>query len=296
LRPTIALLGTGSMGAPIAGNLLAEGFGVAVWNRTPAKAEPLGDEGARLASSPADAAKGAEVLLTMLADGGAVNEVMTGPGSPLETLAPGSVWIQMSTVGVAWTTRFADLASAHRLEFVDAPVSGSVGPAREGGLLVLASGLDEVRASLQGVFDAIGHKTLWLGPAGTGTRLKLVLNNWLAAQVEAVAETIALTDALGLDPHLFPETIADGPLASAYALAKAEGMIAGEFDAGFALRLASKDVGLALDAAEAQGLDLPLTSAVARRWEEAIAAGHADDDVSSVVATARVRTRVGHGG
>jgi len=279
---TVAVLGTGSMGAPIARNLLAAGFPVSVWNRTAARAAPLVNDGARLAPSPADAAKNADVVLTMLTDGAAVQETMSGPGGALQAMRTGSVWIQMATVGLDWITRLIGLAAEHDVELVDAPVSGSDGPAREGKLIVLASGPDQARAKVQAIFDAIGRQTLWLGPTGQGTRMKLVLNNWLVAQVEAVAETVALTQALGLDPHLFPEAIDDAPLGSSYAVAKARAMISGDYTPGFALRLAFKDATLALDAAKELGLRLPLTAALAPRWQQAIADGHPNDDVSSV--------------
>jgi 3-hydroxyisobutyrate dehydrogenase len=288
-RTTVAVLGTGSMGAPIARNLLAAGLAVSVWNRTTARAAPLVDDGARLASSPAEAAKNADVVLTMLADGAAVEEAMSGSGEALEAMRPGAVWIQMATVGVAWTGRFFGLAEEHDVRLVDAPVSGSDGPAREGQLIVLASGPDEARARVQVIFDAIGRQTLWLGPTGQGTRMKLVLNNWLVTQVEAVAETVALSEALGLDPHLFPEAIDGAPLGSPYAVMKARAMISGDYTPGFALRLAFKDATLALDAAQELGLDLPLTDALTARWREAIADGHANDDVSSVFAEAAPR-------
>jgi 3-hydroxyisobutyrate dehydrogenase len=284
--PVVAVLGTGRMGEPIARNLLAAGYEVAIWNRTAARAAPLGRVGAVLAASPAEAVKDAGVVLTMLADGAAVNAAMRGPSGALEAMRPGSVWVQMSTVGLDWIERLATLAHEHGIEFVDAPVSGSDGPARERQLVVLASGPDGARAPVQPIFEAIGRRTLWLGPAGQGTRLKLVLNNWLATQVESVSETIALAEALGLDAHLFIDAIADGPLGSTYAVTKGRAMLAGEFDPGFALRLAFKDVGLALDAAREQELELPVTSALAPRWQHAIADGYADDDVSAVIAEA----------
>jgi 3-hydroxyisobutyrate dehydrogenase len=288
-RPAIAVLGTGRMGAPIARNLLAAGFEVSVWNRTAGRAAPLVADGARRSSTPADAAEGVDVALTMLADGAAVNEAMSGSAGALASLRPGSVWIQMATVGDEWTGRLAALASENNVAFIDAPVSGSDGPAREGRLIVLASGAEGARAQVQPIFDAIGGKTLWLGPAGNGTRLKLVLNDWLASLTEGVAETIALTEALGLDPKVFIEAIDDGPLASPYAVAKARAALAGELDPGFALRLAFKDVGLALEAARERGLGLPITEAIARRWQEAIADGHADEDVAAVIAVASPR-------
>jgi 3-hydroxyisobutyrate dehydrogenase len=283
-RATVAVLGTGSMGAPIARNLLAAGFSVTVWNRTAARAAPLADDGARLASTPADAAQDADVVLTMLADGAAVEGAMSGPGGALESMRPGSVWIQMATVGLDWIGQLLELAAGHGVELVDAPVSGSDGPAREAKLIVLASGSDEARTRVHAIFDAIGRETLWLGPTGGGTRMKLVLNNWLVAQIEAVAETVALTQVLGLDPRLFPEAIDDAPMGSPYAVAKAQAMISGDYTPGFALRLAFKDATLALDAAQELGLSLPLTTALATRWRQAIADGHANDDVSSVFA------------
>jgi len=283
---TIAVLGTGRMGAPITRNLLEAGFRVSVWDRRPASAVALTGSGARVASSPAEAVRDAEVVLTMVADGAATEELMSGPDGALESLRPGAIWIQMATVGLDWTGRLAARAAEHEIEFVDAPVSGSDGPARDGELVVLASGPANLGPILEPVFSAIGRKTLWLGEAGHGTRLKLLLNNWLVTQVEAAAETIALAEALGLEPDLFTDTLADSPLGSPFAIAKGRAMIAGDFAPAFALRHAFKDVGLALDAAHVNGLELPMTIAVAGRWGEAIAYGHGDEDVSAVVKVA----------
>lgn len=285
-RPTVAVFGTGRMGTPIARNLLAAGFPVVVWDRTIAGAAPLAEVGAVVAPSPAEAAQHSDVVLTMLPDGDAVLEVMGESGGALAAMRPGSVWIQMGTIGIEWIERFAALATDKRVELVDAPVSGSDGPARERQLVVLASGPETARPRVQPVFDAIGRATVWLGPAGNGTGLKLALNSWLAAQVEGVAEAIALTDALGLDARLFVDTIADGPLGSPYAVAKARAMLEGNFEPGFALRLAFKDIGLALAAARSRQVELPLSDAIARRWEKAIADGYGNSDVDAVVAVA----------
>jgi 3-hydroxyisobutyrate dehydrogenase len=283
----IAVLGVGRMGAPIAQNLLRAGFGVSVWNRTPRRAEALAAAGARVGVSPADAVAGADVVLTMLTDGEAVARAINGPGGATSVLAPGSVWIQMATVGLDWTQRLAELARDRGLEFVDAPVSGSDGPARDAELVVLASGSDAGRKRVQPIFDAIGRRTLWLGPAGNGTRLKLLLNNWLVSITEATAETLALAGVLGLEPGVFLEAIAGGPLEAPYATTKGRAMLAGEFTPGFALHLALKDARLALDAGRGHGLDLPLTDALARRWERAMKA-HANDDIASVIDEANV--------
>src|SRR5882757_2518233 len=285
---TIAVLGAGTMGAPIARNLLRAGYQVRIWNRTPARAEGLAAKGAQVVSAPAAAAAEVDVLITMLADGAAVEHVMTGPGGVLSGLAPDAVWIQMSTVGVDWTDRFAKLAAQHGVAFVDAPVSGSSQPAEEGQLLILASGAGAVRSRLEPVFDVLGRQTLWLERVGDGSRLKLALNNWLAVLVEGMAETLTLSSALGLDPHLFVETMAGLPLASVYATNKGNAMLETDFAPGFPLRHAAKDAALAADAAYNHGLELPLTAALLGRWQQAIALGHGEDDVASAITVATV--------
>ena len=279
----VAVLGTGTMGAPIARNLLRAGFEVRVWNRTPARAQALATAGAVVAAEPAAAAAGADVLITMLTDGNAVEQVMTGPGGALSELGPDAVWIQMSTVGVAWTDRLAELAARSGVAFVDAPVSGSSQPAADGQLVILASGAGPVRSRVEPVFDVLGRQTSWLGRAGQGSRLKLALNNWLAVLVEGMAETITLSIALDLDPHLVLATVAAGPLASPYATNKGSAMLDADFTPGFPLQHAAKDAALAADAARDHDVELALTDALLRRWQRAIELGHGADDVASAI-------------
>jgi 3-hydroxyisobutyrate dehydrogenase len=284
-RVPVAVLGTGTMGAPIARSLLHAGFPVRVWNRTVAKAAVVG-VGARRTSTPGEAAAGADVLITMLADGAAVEQVMTGPTGALSMLGAGTIWIQMSTVGTEWTDRLAGLAARHDVAFVDAPVSGSSAAAETGELIILASGATTARARVQPLFDVLGRQTLWLERTGDGSRLKLALNNWLAVLVEGMVETLTLSEALGLDPYLLLEAISDGPMASDYALAKGVAMVNAEFIPGFPLRHATKDAELALSAAHRHGVELPLTSALLPRWHQALAGDHGGDDVASAVTAA----------
>ena len=273
LSVKIAVLGTGTMGAPIAENLARAGHDVVVWNRTREKAERV--KGATVADSPADAARDADVVLTMLTDGGAVEETIASIDSlPL--------WIQMGTVGIDATEKLIHMATQRGATFVDAPVSGTKEPAQKGELLVLASGPEEARARCKPVFDAIGSKTVWLGEAGAGTRMKLVLNTWLVGLVETLAETIALTRALGFDPQQFLDTSEGGALDFPYAHLKGKAMIDEEFPTSFAARLARKDANLALAAARAEGLELPLVEAVARQFERTVDLGHGDEDVAAV--------------
>jgi 3-hydroxyisobutyrate dehydrogenase len=282
----VAVLGTGTMGAPIARNLLHAGFDVSVWNRTAARAAALAADGAHVASTPAEAASGADVVITMLTDGPAVAHVMTGPAGAASTVALGALWLQMSTVGVEWADRLAGLAGAHGIAFVDAPVSGSSEAAQQQDLIILASGAISFRRELRPIFAVLGRDTVWLDSVGDGSRLKLALNNWLAVLVEGVVESLTLSEALGLDPRLFLRTVADGPMACDYALAKGSAMLNARFVPGFPLRHAAKDAELALDAAHRHGIELPMTSALLPRWHQAIEGDHGGEDVAAAVTAA----------
>jgi 3-hydroxyisobutyrate dehydrogenase len=282
---TVAVLGTGIMGAAMARNLLSAGMEVRVWNRSREKAEPLAEDGAKVTDTPAEAAEGANFLITMLSDAGAVEEAVGG--NVLPALAEGGVWLQMSTVGTEGSDRLEKLAAERGVAYVDAPVLGTKQPAEQGALTVLASGPEEVRERSQPVFDAVGSKTLWLGPAGAGSRLKLVVNNWIVGLVGVLAETTALAEATGVDPARFLEVIEGGPLGLPYAQIKGKMMVEEEFPTSFSLRLARKDAALVLDAAEKEGLRLAVAEAVAARFDEALDAGHGEDDIASVYHAAR---------
>jgi 3-hydroxyisobutyrate dehydrogenase len=274
----IAVLGTGTMGAPIAENLARAGHEVVVWNRTRAKAEAV--KGATVADTPADAVRGAAVVLTMLADGNAVKETVRGVDSlPL--------WIQMSTVGIDATEELMQMAKERGATFVDAPVLGSKEPAQRGELVILASGPEEARTQCEPIFEVIGRKTIWVGEAGAGTRLKLVVNSWLVSLVTALAEAISLARGLHLDPELFFDAIADGPLDFPYARVKGNAMIAEDFPPSFKLKLAHKDANLALAAARRAGVDLRVGKAVAEQLERALDLGHGDDDFAAVYFAAK---------
>lgn len=260
----VAVLGTGIMGGPMARNLAAAGHEVRVWNRTRAKAEGLGAE---VAGSPAEAVGGAEVVLTMLTDGRAVEEAVP-------ELESGALWIQSSTVGIDDTARFA----ARHARYLDAPVLGSRPQAESGELLVLAAGRD----APDEVFDAIASRVLRVADEpGAGTRLKLTINLWIMNLVENLAETFALAEALGLDPALFLTAIAGRPMDSGYAHLKGEKILSGDFSPAFSLEVAAKDVRLALAAAREAGIELALGPATLARFERAIELGHGRDDAAA---------------
>ncbi len=277
---TVALLGTGIMGAAMARNLLEAGMEVRAWNRSTEKAGPLADDGATVFEDPAQAARGADFLLTMLADADAIEEAV-GDGV-LPALPEDAVWLQMSTVGERGNATLAHLAAENNLAYVDAPVLGTKAPAEQGQLVVLASGPEKVRERCEPVFGAVGGKTVWLGDAGEGSRLKLVVNNWIVGLLGVLAETIAFARATGVDPQRFLETIEGGPLGLPYAQIKGAMMIEEDFPTSFSAKLARKDAALVLEAAEARELDLAVASAVAARFDEAIEAGHGEDDMAAV--------------
>jgi 3-hydroxyisobutyrate dehydrogenase len=285
ITPTIAFLGTGRMGGPMAANLARAGLRVRAWNRTASRAAALIPDGATVASSPAGATAGAGIIVTMLADGPATEQAATGPDGFLAAAARDAIWVQMATIGTEWTARLAGTAARHGVTFVDAPVSGSQGPAQAGQLTILASGPAQVQDVLAPVFAALGRATVWLGPAGDGTRAKLVLNSWLADITETTAETLAFASRLGLDPAVIVGLLEQTPLGSPYAIQKARTMLSGDFAPAFALKHALKDADLAAQAAQQAGAELTITTALLPRWRRAAASGHADDDLAVIYAT-----------
>jgi 3-hydroxyisobutyrate dehydrogenase len=266
----VAVLGTGIMGAPMARNLADADHEVRVWNRSLHKAEGLG---CQVVGSPAEAVDGAEVVVTMLADGDAVESVMDGV-----TLTGDQIWWQSSTVGAVATERLAGMAG--EAAFVDGPVLGTRAPAEQGELIVLASGPGRER--LADVFDAVAARVMDLGDEiGAGSKLKLVINSWIVAVTEGVAETVAFAEGIGVDPRKFLEAIEGGPLGLPYAKLKGTAMIERSFEPSFTLSLAAKDAALVADAAAAAGLELPLPALVRDQMRKAIDAGHGDEDMAA---------------
>ena len=277
-QPTVALLGTGTMGAGMARNIAAAGIPLRVWNRTRAKAEPLAEAGITVADTAAEAVRGADVVVTMLFDTASVEAALT---EARDGLTPGAVLLQQSTVGVEGTDRLAALAAELGLVFVDAPVLGTKKPAEDGALVVLASGPEDAQARLAPVLDAIGSRTLWVGAARQGTRLKLVANSWVLTVVEGIAEALTLAKALGVEPQQFLDVVKGGAMDAPYVQLKGSAMLAGDFAPSFGLDGAAKDAGLIVDAARAAGADVGVIEAVQQHFARALEAGHGDKDMAA---------------
>jgi 3-hydroxyisobutyrate dehydrogenase len=279
---TVAVLGAGgTMGLPIARNLARAGFGVRAWNRSAEKAAPLSDDGAVVCESAFEAVAGADVVVTILSDVSAVLDVVDGC---LDSFEQGALWLQMSTIGEEGTERCIALAAGHGMPFVDAPVLGTKQPAEQGKLVVLASGEEQLRDRVQPLFDAVGQRTIWVGEAGTGTKLKVATNSWVLAVVESGAEALALAQGLGIDPRLVLDAISGGPLDLPYLQMKGKAMLERSFDPAFKLKLAAKDAGLVEAAAQRHGLDLPLLTTIRQRLEQG-AREHGEKDMSATFLT-----------
>jgi 3-hydroxyisobutyrate dehydrogenase len=277
----VAVLGIGAMGHGMAASALRAGLPTIVWNRTPEATRDLAALGAEVAGSAADAAGRAAIVITMVTDTDAVTSIARDQGM-LAALAPGAVWAQMSTIGVAGIESVAAMVHDVRpdVTLVDAPVSGSKEPAERGQLTIFASGPDEARERVAALFDALGQRTIWVGAVGSGTRLKLVNNTWLAFTNEAIATSVALARRLGLDTETVVDALDGGPLVSPWQAAKLARIVKGDFTAQFALSLALKDAHLALQAAG--GDAFAVLACLADEWQHVVDAGLGDDDLTVV--------------
>ena len=272
------MLGVGLMGSAMGRRLLAEGMGVVAWDRESDHLSTLANSGAVAARSPAEVVAGAHVVITMLPTAGVVLEVI----EPLLDEWPGgTIWLQMSSVGAAEADRLVQVATAHGVTLIDAPVSGSTHPAEEGHLTILASGPTSARADVAPVLDALATRVQWVGEAGMGSRLKLAANHWMIASVAALAETMHLCEAMGLDQRQFIALLDGGPLGSAYGLEKLGEMRSHEYAPGFPVRLALKDLQLVREVAQSQDVSTPVLNVVLRLFSDA-SARHADEDLAVV--------------
>ncbi|NUO94275.1 MAG: DUF4286 family protein [Gemmatimonadaceae bacterium] len=283
--PRVALLGLGRMGHPMAARLIAAGIPVTVWNRTPARGADLVAQGARAARTPSDAVYDAEIVVTMLADPAAIEQVFAAPDGVLKTLRRSALVIDCSTVGPAVARIAAEQCATRGAAYVDAPVLGSVPAAEEGTLTILVGGAPADVERARAVLAHLGKTIVHTGAVGSASALKLVMNLLTAGQTELMAEAFLLAERAGLSQQVVMEALSGSVFNSTFVGYKAPQLMERRFTPLFTTALLVKDLDLALELARTHGLALPGVRTVRATYGESAAGGRRDDDFSAVIAS-----------
>jgi 3-hydroxyisobutyrate dehydrogenase len=286
---SVGLLGLGTMGSGMATNLLKAGFPLAVYNRTAAKAERFATLGARIVTSPANASKGASVIVSMLSDDAASRDAWLGQDGALAAADEGCVLVEASTVSPAWIEELGQHASARGLTLLDAPVTGSRLQAEGGQLTFLVGGPDDALAKATPVLQAMSKEIVHLGHTGSGAKLKLLNNFLCGVQVASLAEGLAWLERSGLDVEKALSILKAGAPGSPLLGAISARMTSHDYSVNFLLRLMAKDLQYAGDAAEIVGIELTTAANAKALFENAIAQGFAENDMSSVIEPLRAK-------
>lgn len=283
MKQKVAILGLGTMGTGMAKNLLKAGFQVTAYNRTRAKAEPLSQEGASIAHTPAEAAREADVILSMLADDQASQATWLGEEGALTTARPEAILIECSTVSPTWIVKLATAAASHGTQFLDAPVTGSKMQAEAGQLTFLVGGNEDALTDVHSVLSAMGKEIVFLGPVGSGARMKLINNFLCGVQVASLAEGLAWIERSGLDREKALSVLKNGAPGSPLLHGVSARMTAQAYNVNFLLRLMQKDLNYASAEAEKVGIHLCTAASAGNLFNDAIDAGYGDQDMSSVI-------------
>jgi len=282
VKVSVGLIGLGLMGRPIAGNLLKKGFSLTVWNRTASQAQVLASQGARVASSPREAAAASDVLIMIVSDPPAVEQVLWGENGVLEGLRHGSVLVDCSTVSPALARRSAAACSERGVEYLDAPVTGGTWGAEKGELVMMVGGAADTLKRVEPVFGAIAKRWFHLGPNGAGQSVKLAMNLLLALEVDALAEALALTRAAGVPSERVIEVMQSSMGRSPVLDVKAPMLLEHNYPPSFPLRLMHKDLVLALGLAKELGVSLPAGSAALEVYTKILNSAREDLDYAAI--------------
>jgi 3-hydroxyisobutyrate dehydrogenase len=288
-QESVGLLGLGTMGSGMAANLLKAGFPLSVYNRTQAKAEPFAALGAKVASSPADASREASVIISMLSDDAASRDAWLGKDGALAAAEEGCVLVEASTVSPAWIAELSQHASERGLTLLDAPVTGSRIQAEGGQLTFLVGGSDEALAKATPVLKAMSKEIVHLGPTGSGAKLKLLNNFLCGVQVASLAEGLTWLERSGLDVEKALGILKAGAPGSPLLGAISARMTSHDYTVNFVLKLMAKDLQYAEDAAKTLGLELTTAANAKALFQNAIAQGFAENDMSSVIEPLRAK-------
>lgn len=279
----IGFVGLGVMGAPMAANLLRKGFAVKAYNRTAEKTEALVRQGAEAAASPAEAARDAEVVITMVSDDDAIREVYYGERGVIGAVAPGTTVIDSSTISPALSIQLAEDIRARSAHFLDAPVTGSKPGAESGTLLFMVGGDGEIIDRHRDVLMAMGREIIHTGPNGSGSVAKLAHNTMVAVNIAGLAEGIAIAAKGGIDPAVFLKIVQAGNASSKAAELKAGKILSGDYSVQFALGLMLKDLKLASGLTDRLGLSSPMLGTVKSLFQMGQAQGLGESDLSALM-------------
>jgi 2-hydroxy-3-oxopropionate reductase len=282
MKPTVGFIGLGLMGKPMAGNLLKAGFRLVVWNRTKSRTDELVRDGAQLGANPRDTAAQADVLVTIVSDPAAVEQILWGPDGALAGLRRGSTVIDSSTISPDLARRAAAACAEKGADYLDAPVTGGDWGAKKGELVFMIGGKPELFERVKPVFEAMGKKFFLLGPNGAGQTVKLAMNLILALEVEALAEALALATRGGVPGEKLVEVMQSSMARAGVLDVKAPSMLKNEFPASFPLRLMHKDMRLALELASKEGVTLPAATAAYATYSTVKESSKDDPDYAAV--------------
>uniref|UniRef100_A0A7S4SHX4 6-phosphogluconate dehydrogenase NADP-binding domain-containing protein n=1 Tax=Alexandrium monilatum TaxID=311494 RepID=A0A7S4SHX4_9DINO len=284
-KPSVGYIGLGIMGSAMAGRLLDAGYPVTVWNRSRDKCEPLEAKGAKVAESPQALVESCDLVFACTSDPASARAVVFGERGVLAGISPGKRFIDMSTVDAETSQEIAAAVGAKGGRFLEAPVSGSKGPALQGQLVILTAGERALQEEAQPCFDVLGKRTFFLGDVGCGARMKLVVNMVMGINIVALSEALALGEKSGLQGGDIVDVIKEGALASPMYALKGPKMLAGDFAPNFPLKHQQKDVKLAVGLGDVVGQALPVAAAANEVLKAARVAGKGDDDMSAVFST-----------
>jgi 3-hydroxyisobutyrate dehydrogenase-like beta-hydroxyacid dehydrogenase len=282
MKPTVGLIGLGLMGKPMGRNLLKAGFPLVVWNRTAARAEDLVREGAKFGANPRETAQQADVLITIVSDPPALEEVLWGAAGALEGLRRGHTYIDSSTVSPDLSRRVAAACAERGVSFLDAPVTGGTWGAEKGELVFMVGGEKEILERAKPVLEVLGKHIFLLGPNGAGQTVKLAMNLILALEVDALAEALALVTSAGVPGERLVEVLQSSMARAGVLDVKAPLILKNEFPPSFPLRLMHKDMRLALELARQQGVTLPAAAAAYATYSAVKDASKDDPDYAAV--------------
>lgn len=282
-KMNVALLGLGTMGAGMASNLLKAGIPLAVYNRTQAKAQPFAAQGARVAATPAEAVKGAAVVLSMLSDDAASRDAWLGEHGALAAVGPGAILVECSTVSPAWIAEFSDFAQKRGAELLDAPVTGSRMQAAGGQLSFLVGGPASALETVTPILKTMSKEIVHLGPVGSGAKMKLINNFLCGVQIASLAEGLTWIERSGLDRDKALDVLKSGAPGSPLLAAMSTRMVNRDYTVNFLLKLLSKDMLYARNEAAACHVDLKTAETARGLLEAAVAEGYGEQDMSSVI-------------